>query len=339
MRKFSYIFALLLLLAASCKDPPPEPETVDFSRGILVLNEGNFTWGNASMDFIDADGEMHRDVFRGANDIPLGDVAQSFAEGNGGIYVVVNNSGKILRLNPSNLLLETEMTGLTSPRHLALVSASKAYATDLYADALSIVNPSTGQVTGQIPVGAWTEELLTLGGKVYVTEMGSDKLLVLDPTTDTLLDSIYVGREPNSMVVDGQGKIWMMCSGGISEELPRLVRFDPLADSVETTFTFSDIDSSPGELEIDADGNTLYFLNGDVFEMEISAANLPSQALISAEGRVLYHLEVDHGSNAIYVTDAVDYVQQGNLLEYNASGNLLRSWQTGIIPGELLILP
>ena len=54
---------------------------------------------------------------------------------------------------------------------------------------------------------------------------------------------------------------------------------------------------------------------------------------------MLYHLEVEGGAGNLFVADAVDYVQRGNLMEYNAGGDLLQEWKTGIIPGDLLFLP
>ena len=335
-----WTLALLLLFAACDKtDPPGQPDPIDFSRGIFVLNEGNFNWGNASLDFIDAEGELHEKVFQGANDAPLGDVGQSIEAFGGDLFVVVNNSGKVERLNGADLKVRRTLTGFTSPRSMELLSSEKAYVTDLYADAISVVHPQTGASLGEIAVGGWTEDLLAVGGKTFVAQMGTDQVLVVDNGTDALVDSFYVGREPNSMVVDAQGFVWALCSGGLQEERARLVRFDAGTYAVERAFDFPDSLSSPGNLAIDPSGQELYFLNGDVYAMAVSATALPAQPLIAAGDRVLYHLEVDGRTGNVFVTDAVDYVQRGHLLEYNAGGDLLRQWNTGIIPGDLLFLP
>ena len=343
MKTMKYVLALLVLVAVfgSCKDPEPpvEPDPIDYRNGIFVLNEGNFNWGNASMDFIDGEGELHEKVFQEENGAPLGDVAQSLHEFGGDLYVVVNNSGKVERLNGSDLKVRRTLTGFTSPRHFHFLSSEKAYVTDLFADAISVVNPQTGASLGEIAVGGWTEDLLSVGGKTFVAQTGTDQILVIDNGTDALVDSFFVGREPNSLVVDALGLVWALCSGGLQDEEPRLVRFDAGSHAIQDAFVFGDSSQSPGNLVIDPSGQELYFLNGDVYAMEIGATSLPAQPLVAAGSRVLYHLEVEDGTGNLFVTDAVDYVQRGNLMEYNVRGDLLREWKTGIIPGDLLFLP
>ena len=340
--KTTWIGAIALaLLALACKQPPDgePPIPLDLSLGIFILNEGNFNWGNASLDFIDGEGAHHSAIFSDSNQIPLGDVAQSIYRYNDDLYIVVNNSGAIHRVDGQSMKVVSSATGLTSPRYLAFLSPAKAYATDLYADAITIFNPASMQVTGQIPVGSWTEELLNYGGTAYVCQMGSDKLLLIDPNTDALLDSIYVGREPNSLVADKNGKLWVLCSGGINEAAPRLVRFDPDSRSVDRSFLFADTTASPSELRINPAGDQLYFLNGDLYQMPIAATNLPVSPLAPANGRQFYHLEVERLTGDLLVTDAVDYVQQGALHRYRANGEYKEMYPAGIIPGDVLVLP
>jgi YVTN family beta-propeller protein len=193
--------ALLFALAwQGCKDKPdPEPEVL-VQDGILVLNEGNYLSGNASLSFEDAEGTVTPDVYKSASQLPLGDVAQSMALAEGDVFVVVNNSGKLLRLDLPSLDQVCAANGLLSPRHFQSISPTKAYISDLYSRTITILNPSTCTVTGQIATGGWTEEMLVLGSKCYVAQTGTDKLLVINTTTDQLIDSIAIGRGPVSLV-------------------------------------------------------------------------------------------------------------------------------------------
>lgn len=341
MRAATYWGGFLLLLAlafSSCKKDPPEEPGLDYGTGIFVVNEGNFTWGNASLSFIDANGTVNEKVFEGETGRPLGDVAQSMVEFEGAYFLVVNNSGKIEKVD-RNLQESCAITGLTSPRHMAFISSNKAYVTDLYANAISIVDPSDCSVSGQIPIGSWTEDILLVNGEVFVCEMGADRLLVVDPSVDRVVDSIVVGREPNSLALDANGKLWVLCSGGIDEALPRLLRIDPGTRSVELDLSFPSLAESPARLVPDPTGTQLYFLNGDVFTLSISASQLPETPFIPANDHLFYGLSIHPESGDIYVTDAIDYVQRGQLLQYSASdGRALGNWATGIIPSQAFFI-
>ena len=329
---------VLLLLVASCEPAPPEVEPEDriFQDGILVLNEGNYNWGNASLDHIPTGEAPAHSVYQEMQGLPLGDVAQSLLVLDSSLFVVVNNSGKVLRLHTTNLELEGELAGLVSPRYLLPVAGKKAYISDLYADALSVVDLEQMTVLGSIPTGTWTEEMLLADGKVFVCMMGSNKVAVVDPSTDRITDSVGVGLEPNSLVRDAEGKVWVLCSGGMEEAHGQLVRLDPVSLQVEETFEFENVADSPRELDIFRDGRTLYFLKQDLYAMDIAAAELPSRPLFPSEGRNLYRLHSGQ-DGFVYVTDAIDFVQAGRLLQIDAQGGLVQSWPAGAIPGDVWV--
>jgi hypothetical protein len=48
-----------------------------------------------------------------------------------------------------------------------------------------------------------------------------------------------------------------------------------------------------------------------------------------------YKMAVNPGNNEIFVTDANDYQQKGNVLRYNNEGALISVMQADIIPGEM----
>ena len=99
MARFCCLHRGLLLLLASCKkDTPAVDNNPDIIKehGVFIVNEGNYTWSNASVSFYNfVNGQYFEDVFDEVNNRPLGDVAQSIAVSNGKAYIVVNNSNKI----------------------------------------------------------------------------------------------------------------------------------------------------------------------------------------------------------------------------------------------------
>lgn len=324
----------LLLLWTSCREKPPvEPDPVRYENGVLVINEGNFQWGNASLDFIDAAGTVHRDIFQSTLKRPLGDVAQSITLLGNTAYLVVNNSGKVESVGLPELGSLCAVSGLSSPRQLLPLANGRAYVTDLYSRQIAIVDLPTCTVTGSIATGGWTEDLVAVGNKVYVTQAGTNQLLVIDPFTDQLLDSITVGREPIAVEVAADGLLYVLSSGSLGPEYASLDVVDPATRQLVRQMVFSFGTDFPSDLTMNPAGDTLYWLNGDVFQMATSATSLPQQALIRADGRNLYSLAV-RGDGSIYVGDAKDYLQAGAVLRYSAGGSLLGTYAVGIIPGD-----
>ena len=344
MMRWNLHIALLLvtalLLGNGCRrTDPPTPDPIDFSEGVLLANEGNFTWGNASLSFVDAEGTIHQNVFETKTKRPLGDVAQSLYLYRDQIYVVVNNSGKIERM-ARNLDTECAITGLISPREMAFISPTKAYVTDLYASAISIVNPSECSLSGEIRVNGWTEAILSYQDKVYAAGYDAGVVYVIDPGTDQVIDSLETGEGPVSMGIDANGLLWVLCSGGLNVAPPRLQQFDLSDQQLLRDFVIADSSRSPSQLCLDPTREFLYFLDGNrIFRQPITATSFLQEVVYEGNDELLYALEVDPVTGDLYVTDAIDYVQAGRLLRINpTNGQVTTEWTTGVIPGDMLFL-
>ena len=216
------------------------------------------------------------------------------------------------------------------------MSNGQALVSDLYANAIQIVDINNCTTLGQIQTGGWTEEMVQIGNRIFVAQMGTDKVLVIDATTLTLTDSIQVGREPNSLEVDQNGKLWVLCSGGLSEALPTLHRIDAQALLVEHSDTIGVLADSPTKLGINAAGDHLYWLNGDVYTGNVAGALMPS--ITFAKGnRNFYGLALHPNSDDIYVTDAKDFQRKGQLYRIRTTG--VDSFEVGINAGGVYFLP
>ena len=88
---------LYILGFYGCKVNHPTPEQpmepVVGENRVIILNEGNFMFGNGSISVIDKKtGSVTHDVYQSQNGVPLGDVPQSMMEHNG-IYLNKCGSG------------------------------------------------------------------------------------------------------------------------------------------------------------------------------------------------------------------------------------------------------
>jgi len=96
---------------------------------------------------------------------------------------------------------------------------------------------------------------------------------------------------------------------------------------------FPDKQASPSCLNIDRNGETLYYLDGGVRQMNVNSGSLPSTPLIAESDHYFYKLGINPSNTDIFVTDAADYQQKGFVLHYKNDGTLLSSLKADIIPG------
>jgi len=339
LRALFFIFLGLSLILPGCKkEVPPVEEPPVLDGGVYILSEGNYQWGNGRADYLRfADNVYSEDVFNTINQRPLGDVVQSMKVFNGRGYIVVNNSGKIEVVDMAGFTSVGTITGLSSPRYMLPVSSTKAYVSDLYSNSVTIVDLSSLQVTGNIPVKGSTEEMLMVGETVYVTNTRTSFLYRINATTNTLTDSIAIGFAANSIVEDQGGKLWVMCAGDQPQSLNAgLYCIDPTTQQVVHHFDLGVYLQIWDKLRINGSKNKLYYLNSGVWCMDIAATTLPSSALIAQDGRLFHGIGIDPSLGNIYVSDAVDYVQHGKVFRYTPDGTLIDSLLAGIIPSEFI---
>lgn len=352
--KIVVAIGLILLGLTSCTKSPVETVFFNFTgnHGVYIVNEGNFMYGNSSLSFYKPDEKrVYNQLFQARNGAPLGDVAQSMTLWNNLGFIVVNNSGKIYVINSATGEFAGNISGLSSPRYVHIINSEKAYVTDLYARKITIFNPSTFQITGSIPVRNSaskfkqhdTEQMIQYKNFVFTNCWSYDnKILVIDSNTNQLSDSIEVLKQPNSMVLDKNNKIWVITDGGFGGspygyEQPGLLKIDAETREVERSFRFT-LGDHPFGLCLNNTKDTLFFINRHVWRIAITAKSLPDQPFITSEYSDVYggfySLGVDPETSEIYVGDAIDHQQNGIVYRYSPSGILQDRFKVGISPGN-----
>jgi len=367
MMKKILIYMCFIVLLSSCMNDeliyennrltisgdPELYEYINNQRGLFIVNEGNFMYDNASLSFYMIDSmKILNDVFSRINGLPLGDVAQSMVIRKNLGYIPVNNSGKVYVIDINTFEYAGKITGLISPRYIHFLNDDKAYITDLYAKSVSIANPLSMTLTGSINVDNHesrfyqhpTEQMVQWGKYVFANCWSYDnKILVIDSQKDEVVDSIEVISQPNSMVIDKNNKIWVLSDGGAegnpySYDRSGLTKIDAETFEIERIFRFGK-DDNPRSLTLNGSGDTIYFINRDVWSMPVNSEDIPVEPIIKSSyseyfAGGYYSVAVDPVTSDIYVADAVDHVQQGTVYRFSSKGEPVDTFRVGVTPGS-----
>ncbi len=341
----SFLCALCVsvVLLSNCKDEPPKTQTNSISqgKGLFVANEGTFGMGNASLTYINLENDTlnsEEDLFKTNNNRPLGDVFQSVSLINKNAWLVVNNSGKIEVINPETSKSVATIKNLKSPRYALEVQPGKVYVSDLYANAISIVDANSLTKTGEIKCKGWTEEMILFQDKVWVTNHNSDYLYIINPTTDIITDSIPLAYGGSSLVSDKDGKVWVLCSGDlIKKRTGGLFCINATTLKTQKQWLFSKDDFNPVKLKQNPANDSLYFVFQGIYGFPKSVSTLPSTHFIpQPSGSSFYGLTIQNSTGNLFVSDALDYVSRGKVLVYSPEGVFIKSYKAGVAPGEFL---
>lgn len=325
-----------------------------FENGILVVHEGNFTQGNASVSFVSEDlSQVQNGIYKSVNEVDAwGDTAQSMAFNDSFGYIVLNGSKRIEVVDrytfESVATIGADDGDFENPRYMVIVN-DKGYVTDWGDggnpddDFVAVINLETNTVESTISVPDGPERIVAVANTLYVGHEGRTRpnniVSVIDATTNTLSNPITVGDRPSSMqLIDGS--LWVLSGGNppwipsvfpdLEETAGQLDRINTITNTVEATFEFTQTEH-PNYLSID--GDTLYYyLAGNIFEFNISDTSLSSSPVI--EGVSFYDMTVSEGR--LFGVDAKNFSVNGSLEVYNLSDNsLIQSLEVGIIPGEV----
>lgn len=333
----SFLFVLSIF---SCKDDANVLVLNEdiFTNGVFVTNEGLFQAGNASVSFYTLDGAVQEKIFSTTNNQPLGDILQSINIQEDKTYLVVNNSSKIEVVNTEDFSSISTIEDLGSPRHIQIIDNSKAYVSDLFSGAISIVNLATGEKTGEIPIGGASEEMILIGNELFVTRPSlfdnfSNQLFVINTDSNEITDSITIGYNPSNIQLDKNNQLWVVCNGDrdVPNNFGGLYRINPSSKQVSLALPFNDKEISVyPRLAMNGNRDQLYFLKLDIYTLPIDANVLPTAPIISANGRDIYALGVHPTSNQIFVGDSGNFVQKGTVTIHEETGTELSSFKAGV---------
>jgi len=346
-----WLLALSSWLFTSCRKDeviyPTIPTNVtdeEQEGGLYVLCEGNMGSNKARLDYMNLETGTYYANWYGAQNPKqvkeLGDVGNDIAVYGNRLYAVINCSHKVEVMD-----LQAHRIGqvdIPNCRYLAFYG-DKAYVSayvgsladpDLLGSVFEI-DTATLQITREVKVGHQPDELCVVDDKLYVVNSGGyltdrydSTLSVIDLASFTEIEKIPVGLNPTRIRKDDHGHLWICCQGNYKDILPQVVVYD-------RTNVLKRIQTPCANISIY--GETAYIIDNEAKTVKT----------ISVENYVLspftFHLSPSYENpygllatkDALYVTDAKNYVSSGVLHCYSYDGK--ERWQavTGDIPGHL----
>ncbi len=334
--KINQLYILLFLFAfIGCDDDSPDPVPIITLDQVLVLNEGNFLSGNGTIDAFDlTSGEVENAVYEAAATI------QTAREIDDNVYLVANAPDRVDVLNKELTMINRIDLGLDNPIDVATVG-NRAYITnwgnigtafsetpDSY---VAIVDLDSHLVIDSVMLSLRPQRIIALNGLLYIANEGGASITVLDPLDLSTVD-VVVPDGPSNLIADNNERIWVLCTSG------SLVALD--SDNLVIEVEISGLVSGGfnEKMALNSSTNMLYFLGGSnatftgqttVYQVDLDTEQVTP---LVQGGFAFYGVGVNSTTDEIFVGDSNAFQSTGTAFRYDAQGNLVDQFATGIGP-------
>lgn len=337
--KIQYFLFLLIPVLSACFSEPDQPKVNNPTSGsVLVCNEGNFQWGNSSINLYQLDDGKFQpgDLFSSSNGRPLGDVLQSILKVDNTYWLVVNNSGKIEVVDKADFKSVKTLGNLGSPRHVCRISPDEVALSDLYSDSLSFFDIHSGNVTGKTFIKGWTEELCKIDDQLWVSNPNSKSIYEVTLADKKLKDSVTIGFGSFSVYADQNKHLWIATKGNKDLGIQSMIHcMDPKTKIISSSKVLG---INPiQDFFVDEKDRVYYIYENQLYRFETNSPQSVPNLIYDGRGGNLYAVEYHAGR--ILLTDAIDYVQNGKVLVLNDSGKIIDEFNAGRIPNGFLFIP
>jgi YVTN family beta-propeller protein len=269
------------LLLTGCGDD--EVTSADNGEGNLSPTRGvvvnGFTSSMAIVEF-----STPPEVTDNYGGISLGESANRVVLRGEEAYVV--NSGtfgaaedasiQVIDMVSASVVRTIPMPDGNSPWDMVIINSEKAYVTNLYGDSITVLDPGGDGVSAiigtiDLPEGSAPAGIVVKGGRAYTANTGLDPVTyaygppsvsVIDTATDSVVDAdgdagnggdtpiSISGVNPQDLAFDGEGNLWVVCTGDWFSTFGVVHVIDTLTLSEEASLV---IGGSPGSITVGKD--------------------------------------------------------------------------------------
>jgi len=345
-RKYALLLFLPLLVFSSCRNDDngsdPDPIT-SFDNGIFITNTDSEVSANGSLSYYDRDrDEVVNDIYLGKNSVPLGSNVYSVYVYNSKAYIVVADAGKVVVVDAVSMELEATIDGFDLPHHFLPVGNGKAYVSQWGADgvtgSIKVVDLNSNTIINTIPTRGGPEQMLKRGNEVYVANSGGflidSVVTVINTSSEQVSSLIDVELVPQSLQLDKNSEIWVLCRGLIDFQNPNNDRDGALIKLANDQVLLSiPVAASASDLVINNTRDILYFLNpvaaSWTFEHPITATSLNQAPFIDLS---ISHLGYDSETDLLIGADIKNAQVNGDFILFDSNGDESARFEVGIGP-------
>jgi hypothetical protein len=348
---------IVSLIFVSCKKEPIAPikipTIIDTSyqiKGMYILNEGLFNMNNASLTYYNfSDSTPTTDYFKQQNGRQLGDIGNDLEIYGGKMYIVVSTSSQleIVDLVTGKSIQRIPIFDGNKPRQPRKIAFCKNKAFLCSFDGtVEVIDTTSLTIETVIKVGRNPDGVAVVGNKIYISNSGGldnpnyDKtVLVIDYNTLTEIKKIPVLINPTYMATDNYGDVYVVSRGNYDNVKMRLQVIDSKTDTVKKTF--NDFEA----LNLTIKGDTAYvyyydFTSGSgskILLLNVKDETIIRQNFITDNTKIetVYGIAVHPLSGDVFITDAHNFTNMGEVFCFGANGKKKYSFKAGLNPSYM----
>ncbi|MBC3541887.1 DUF5074 domain-containing protein [Rufibacter sediminis] len=333
------LLSTFLLVTISCKEEEKEVLPV-YEAGVLISTESTAGADNGSVHYYDrATGTVEADLFNKVNGRTLQGNTLHMASAFEKTYLLTSN-GRIEVLNSRTFTSAGTIQGFDNPQRFLAMNNSTGFVSDwgnAQADSGRVlkVNLRTNLVIDTVNTTKGPGAMTMAGGRLYVAT-NTNKIHVINTTSMNKDTTLTVGDNPNGMVVDASGILWVLCGGKPDATTPanrtkgQLIRITTNnLRAKPRVFDFPGTAFQPKGLALSTSRNRLYFIYDGIYVMETAATALPTTPLIK---RPFLTLGQDPTDGLLYTARVAPDGTSGWVIRYRSTGAVIDSFQVKGVP-------
>ncbi|MCS7074787.1 MAG: hypothetical protein NZ108_10010, partial [Bacteroidia bacterium] len=330
--------------------PPVQPQPCQSGyrfQGILIRNEGQWNQNNASLTYLSKDGTWIADVFSCVNGKVAGDVAHSFTQIQDTLFLVMNQSRTIykLQLPTLNLIGEIQLPVGASPRKLIYFSGEKAFVNSLLDGKIYLLNPATMILYPRtISVENYMEDmvlhnqLLWVSCGNYAYPLRNNKVAIVNPITEQVIRYVEMPIEnPGAIQHLPDGRLAVACRGNYQTTNSCIAFLNPNQQTIDTVVYVNGYIYQMNQFE-----NALWLLSDSAItrysltEKRLQYHYISRSRLGVRQQDLLYGIYPSQNTKQYYVLNAGVGAVNGTCLVLDSTFTPQKSIPCGVFPAEVL---
>lgn len=355
MKRFK-IFLMLLIATLglfSCSSDDDDEriiiDPVEKMSGTFIVNQGNYySHIVSSVDFIPEDNDtVFNKIFLSENGITPGNTLQAGIVHDNYIYLIAYESNVMFVANADNLKLQSSVM-IESPRALA-ADDNYVYVSN-FTGYVTRYDVKSQTIKDSVKVGSNPEEMAIANGYLYVTNsdglnyMGgysNGKSVSKVRLSDFKVEkTIPVGLNPSRACADADGNVYIIANGDyatVPSMIQKIDSQDNVSDVAEASYMCTDGETLYGVLVKTEDWVTY---DNDYFKIDLHTGKRTDDIFKKCVDYPT-NIGINPKTKHVFVTSChniagmIDYNGAGYVNEYDNSGNLIKSYSTGVYPGSM----